>query len=312
MSRIQNILDKAEREGGVRRTRTLMETAPLPARVADAASMPGSAPAVAPLDASPDFDGDVASSLPPFDPAAIESDAAASFGSPSAPLASIPGTPSIRLVQSTGLDPALVSVLAPGAAVAEQYRALRTRLAMADRGTASDVILVTSPGRGEGKTVTAANLALTIAQDCQTRICIVDADLRYPRLHALLGVPEGPGLADVLTGESTLGDALMTIEGQQLSVLPAGRPPEHPAELLGSTAMRRTLQTLRTQFDRVVVDAPSAVPLADVGILAPIVDSVVLVVQAGVTTKPAIQEAVSTIGPDRVLGVVLNATADAA
>src|SRR5262249_56477934 len=111
-------------------------------------------------------------------------------------------------------------------------------------------------------------------------------DLRNSRLHALLGVPEGPGLADVLTGESTLAAALMTIEGQQLSVLPAGRLPEHPAELLGSTAMRRTLQILRTQFDRVVVDAPSAFPLADVRLLAPIVDRGVLVVPPGVPARP--------------------------
>jgi Mrp family chromosome partitioning ATPase len=72
--------------------------------------------------------------------------------------------------------------------------------------------------------------------------------------------------------------------------------------------MRRTIATLRTQFDRVIIDAPSAGPLADVGILAPLVDGVVLVVQAGVTTKPAIQEAVATIGADKFLGIVLNDT----
>src|SRR5262249_54098123 len=222
-----------------------------------------------------------------------------------------PPAPAIRVLRSTGVNPALIAALAPGAAVAEQYRALRTRLAASDRGTTSEVLLVTSPGRGEGKTLTATNLALTIAQDCQTRVCIVDADLRHPRVHTLLGVPDAPGLAELLSGAATLADALATIEGQQITVLPAGRPPAHPAELLGSTAMRRTLQTLRTQFDRVIVDAPSAFPLADVGILAPIVDSVVLVVQAGWTTKPAIQDAVSAIGPDRVLGVVLNGTAAA-
>jgi capsular exopolysaccharide synthesis family protein len=234
---------------------------------------------------------------------------AAPTGAPTS--AAVPATPTTRLVQPTRLNPALVAALAPGAPAAEQYRSLRTRLATSERGTASDVILVTSPGRGEGKTLTATNLALTIAQDCQTRVCIVDADLRHPRVHAMLGVPDGPGLADLLTGEATLADALVTLEGQQIAVLPAGRPPAYPAELLGSTAMRRTLQTLRSQFDRVIVDAPAAFPLADVGILAPIVDSVVLVVQAGVTTKPAIQDAVSVIGPDRVLGVVLNGTAAA-
>src|SRR5262245_33507578 len=305
MSRIQNILDKAEREGGVRRMRALVESAPPTTRLADAASMPEPAPSVAPYAETLAVDD-----APITDPALLSD--MTSFASLSAPPPTMPTGPATRVVQSTGLDPALVAVLAPAEAIAEQYRALRTRLAASDRSTASDVILVTSPGRGEGKTLTAANLALTIAQDCQTRICIVDADLRHSRLHTLLGVPDAPGLADLLTGEATLADALVTIDGQQSCMLHAGRPAEHPAELLGSTAMRRTLQTLRNQFDRVIVDAPSAFPLADVGILAPIVDSVVLVVQAGVTTKPAIQDAVSTIGPDRVLGVVLNGTAAAA
>jgi Mrp family chromosome partitioning ATPase len=88
--------------------------------------------------------------------------------------------------------------------------------------------------------------------------------------------------------------------------LPAGRPAALAGELLGSTAMRRTIETLRTQFDRVIIDAPAATPLADVGILAPLVDGVLMVVHSGVTTKPAIQEAVSTIPGDKFLGVVLN------
>jgi len=138
-------------------------------------------------------------------------------------------------------------------------------------------------------------------------VCSSDL-LRHPRVHGLLGLPDTPGLAEVLTGEATLAEALVAIEQQQISVLPAGKPSARPAELLGSTAMRRTLQALRAQFDRIIVDAAAAFPLADVGILAPIVDSVVLVVQAAVTTKPAIQNAVSIIGSDRVLGVVLNGT----
>jgi protein-tyrosine kinase len=283
MSRIQNILEKAEREGGVRRIATLVETPLPPSR---------------PLDVVPtDVPSAIAVSAPMTTADWI-----------AAPPAAAAAAPASRVVVSTGLDPAVIAALSPGAAIAEQYRTLRTRVAQSEHGAAAAVILVTSPGRGEGKTLTATNLALTIAQDCQTRVCIVDADLRNPRVHALLGVPDTPGLAEVLSGEATLADALVTLEQQQIAVLPAGKPSARPAELLGSTAMRRTLQMLRTQFDRVIVDAAAAFPLADVGILAPIVDSVVLVVQAAVTTKPAIQNAVSIIGPDRVLGVVLNGT----
>ena len=91
-----------------------------------------------------------------------------------------------------------------------------------------------------------------------------------------------------------------------LTILPAGHVPSHPAELLSTTAMRRTLETLRTQFDRIVLDAAPATPLADVSILAHLVDRVLLVVRAGVTTKPAIQDAVSSLDAGKLLGFVLN------
>jgi len=297
MSRIQNILEKAEREGGVRRIATLVEAPPAPR----------------PLDGAPaDTHASIAATAPIAVSAPMTASAPMAVSTAVAPpeWISAPAStaPASRVVRSTALDPALIAALAPGSATAEQYRTLRTRVAQSERGAAAAVILITSPGRQEGKTLTATNLALTIAQDCQTRVCIVDADLRHPRVHGLLGLPDTPGLAEVLTGEATLAEALVAIEQQQISVLPAGKPSARPAELLGSTAMRRTLQALRAQFDRIIVDAAAAFPLADVGILAPIVDSVVLVVQAAVTTKPAIQNAVSIIGSDRVLGVVLNGT----
>jgi capsular exopolysaccharide synthesis family protein len=272
MSRIQHILEKAERDGGVLRMRSMAEPAP---------------------DAELAFE-------PPRTLASeiADEDIAAEAAAP--PLAAG------RTVRGAQLDPILVAAMDPGAPAAEQYRALRTRVAHADHAAPVNVILVTSPGRGEGKSLTAANLGLTMAQDFQRRICIVDADLRHSRLRTLFGLPEGPGLADVLVGRATLADALINLEEQQITFLPAGQLPAHPAELLGSTAMRRTIQTLRSQFDRVIIDAPSAAPLADIGILTPLVDSVLLVVRAGVTTKPAIQEAASTIGHAKLLGVVLN------
>jgi capsular exopolysaccharide synthesis family protein len=276
MSRIQNILEKAERDGGVRRVRPMTE--------------PVGSSALA---------FEVASPVAP--PSIVEEPGVRNAPAAPAPLA--------RTMRTSRLDHSLLAALAPGATTAEQYRALRTRVVHADHGAAVDVILVTSPGRGEGKSLTAANLALTMAQDFQARICLVDADLRHSRLHSLFGVAEPAGLADVLAGGATLADALVGFEDQRITLLPAGLAPTHPAELLGSTAMRRTIETLRSQFDRVIIDAPAVGPLADVGILAPLVDRVLLVVQAGVTTKPAIQEAVATIGADKFLGVVLNGTA---
>jgi polysaccharide biosynthesis transport protein len=271
MSRIQNILDKAERDGGLQRIRSIDADTDAVGRVDDDEEMPLLGPEL--------------------------------LGATSAAL--LPG----RSVRDTRIDPLLVAALAPDAPPSEQYRALRMRVSHADHGSPAHVLLVTSPGRREGKTLTAANLALTMARDHQRRICIVDADLRYPRMQKLFGLPDGPGLADVLTGRFTMTDALTLIEDQQVTLLAAGRPSAHPSELLGGQKMREVIETLRSNFDRVVVDAPATAPLADLGILAPLVDRVVLVVRAGQTTKPAIQEAVATIGAERLLGIVLNDSA---
>ena len=147
-----------------------------------------------------------------------------------------------------------------------------------------------------------------MAQDLQKRTCLVDANLRHPQLHRLFGLTDGIGLSDVLSGQTPLGEALLSIDEHNLSYLPAGNQAKNPAELLGSPAMRRTLLTMRSAFDRIVIDAPAAGPLADVGIVTPLVDSVVLVVRAGVTSKPQIIEAIGAIDTAKLLGLVLNAT----
>jgi protein-tyrosine kinase len=280
MSRIQQILDKAEREGGVRRVRTeaAVASAPEPAAVAGGRAAAG----------MPSYEARTTITTPP----------------PAAPTL----TPA-RLVSGARLDPRLVTTASTDAVATEQYRALRTRIANADPMAPVNVVMITSPGRGEGKTLTAGNLGLAMAQEWQRRICIVDADLRHPQMHRLFGLPDGPGLCDVLTGRATLEEALVTLEEHQITILPAGHVPAHPAELLGTGAMRRTFETLRTQFDRVVVDTAPATPLADVSVLAPLVDRVLLVVRAGVTTKPSIHDAVSSIDGAKLLGLVLNEAA---
>jgi len=275
MSRIQNILNKAERDGTVRR----MHTVPDPVGAPGLSTVAGTATVSAPPPKMAEIGASAASAVPAAVPARA---------------------------LSAQLDPLLVVALAAGSTAAEQYRALRTRIAHADTGGPLNLLLITSPGRGEGKTLTAANLALTMAQEYQQRVCVIDADLRNPRLHRLFGLPETPGLADVLAGRALLEEALVTVENHHVTVLPAGNAGAHPAELLGSMAMRRMLDTLRLQFDRVAIDAPAATPLADVGILTPLVDSVLLVVRAGVTSKPAIQEAVHAIDHTKLLGLVLN------
>jgi capsular exopolysaccharide synthesis family protein len=204
------------------------------------------------------------------------------------------------------LNPLLVAGLAPKSLAAEQYRQLRTRLSHAEGANNLRTVLVTSPQKGEGKSVTSANLALTMAQELQRRVIILEADMRKPSLQQLFGLPPGPGLAEYLAGAADLTDVMQFLPDHNLTVIHAGTTPTNPAELLGSTAMRRLLDQLRTRFDRVILDTPPVLPLADVAVLAPLVDGTLLVVRAGVTPKPAIENALRAFDSSRLLGVVLN------
>jgi protein-tyrosine kinase len=280
MSRIQNILDKAEREGVALRT-SGVSAVPADVKVQIATDVPAEWSAV----------------IAPGAPAVRHA----------APTAAAAGLAAGDVESFTvRLNPLLVAGLAPKCPASEQYRALRTRLAHIEGATALRSVLITSPQKGEGKSLTAANLALTMAQEFQHRVVIVEADLRKPSLQYMFGLPAGPGLAEFLTGAAELRDVMKLLPDHHLTVIPGGSAPMNPAELLGSTAMRRMLDHLRTRFDRVILDTPPVLPLADVAVLAPMVDGVLLVVRAGVTPKPAIENALRGFDASRLVGVVLN------
>jgi capsular exopolysaccharide synthesis family protein len=145
-----------------------------------------------------------------------------------------------------------------------------------------------------------------MAQEIQQRVLLIDADLRRPSVHRLFGIAETPGLSDVLMGGAALDAALVPVPDLALTILPSGIIPMHPAELLGSSAMRRLLDTLRTRYDRILIDMPPVAPLADVAIASAMVDGVLMIVRAGVTPKPAIQQALLGLDVSKVLGLVLN------
>src|SRR5919204_1932758 len=227
MSRIQNILEKAEREGTVLRTSRL--TAPVAAAAAPVSAEPPAPAAVDPpavLASGPPMTGDII----------------APAMTPSPPIATAT-PPSADGVQSytVRLNPLLVAGLATKSLAAEQYRTLRTRIAHAEGANALRTVLVTSPQKGEGKSITAANLSLTMAQELQRRVVIVEADLRKPSLQHLFGLPPGAGLAEYLAGAAEMKEVMKFLPDHNLTVIPAGMTPTNPAELLGSTAMRRVL-----------------------------------------------------------------------
>jgi protein-tyrosine kinase len=207
---------------------------------------------------------------------------------------------------AVALSPLFVAANEPDSPAAEQYRLLRTRLEGRDRGRRSQFVLVTSPGVGDGKTITSANLALTMAQEFQHTVVLVEADMRRPALAALFGVRPEPGLVDVLVGAATLDDALVSVPGHNLFVLPAGHAAGRSTELLASSMMSRVADALRARFDRIVIDTPP-VTLADTHVLARLADGVLFVVRAGVTPQPALEQALAGVDRDRVMGIVLNA-----
>lgn len=274
MSRLQRAMEKADREGLLTLTSVDQQ------RVGDTAVMEHSVAAL---------DGFAPRLTPAFSPPARVEPPPAETMRPT----------------NVGFSPLLVSATRPGSHVAERYRLLRTRLEQWRKGAGTQLLLVTSPGAGDGKTTTGANLALTMAQEFREQVVLVDADLRRSSVAAQFGIAAEPGLSDVLRGAATLEEALVEIDGHGLFVLPAGSPTAGSTELLTSLMMQRLVGTLRGRFSRIVVDTPP-IALADSHVLARLADGVLVVVRAGVTTRPAVERALAGVDRQRLIGIVLN------
>jgi polysaccharide biosynthesis transport protein len=193
----------------------------------------------------------------------------------------------------------------------EAFRNLRTGLIWSDGGEALRTLVVTSAAPGEGKTMTAANLAVTLAYD-GLRVLLVDCDIRRPRVHGLFQLPRAPGLMELLRAssdpEGPQPRAIRETPVARLSVLTCGALPVNAANLLSGTRMRVLLRELQEQFDIIVLDTPPVLATADASIVASLTDGVLLVVRAGTTDKNAAQRAyqqLANVGA-RVVGTVLN------
>jgi capsular exopolysaccharide synthesis family protein len=170
-------------------------------------------------------------------------------------------------------------------------------------------LLIASAMPGEGKSLTAANLALVLSEAYGKRVALIDADLRRPTLHALFGIANGPGLSDALGGTMPIRPVRLS---NTLCLMPGGRPEPNPLERLSSARLRTLLSEQAKRSDWVIIDVPPLGPCPDAGLLAGLVDGVVLVVRAGHTPLPAVQSAVKSLGVERVVGVVLNRSASPA
>jgi tyrosine-protein kinase len=198
----------------------------------------------------------------------------------------------------------LVSQRDPDSASVEAYRTLRAGLLFAASRTGAKVILVTSCHAGEGKTTTAANLAVAIAHTGK-RVIVASADFRRPRLHRFFAVSDGAGLTGVLTGSVDLAGALSRSGIPNLAVLPSGRPPAHPDGLLGTEAMTYVLEELRSIADIVLIDATPVLGVSDAFTIAPLTDGVLFVTDAEKTTRRSVGRARQQL--DQVNAVIIGA-----
>jgi succinoglycan biosynthesis transport protein ExoP len=190
---------------------------------------------------------------------------------------------------------------------AESFRSLRTNLQFLDVGRADRSFVVTSSVQGEGKSTTAANLAIALA-DAGSRVLLVDADLRRPRVDDYMSVEGAVGLTDLLIGSAEPQDVIQPWGTGTLSILPAGMIPPNPSELLGSTAMATLIREFNRTFDVVIFDAPPLLPVTDAAILSRLVGGTILICAAGRTHKGQLKGALAVLETIKVpvSGLVLT------
>lgn len=225
-------------------------------------------------------------------------------------MARVPLSDSIQQHGAKAAEETLVVINAPLSPMAEEYRKLKEALVkMTKRERFENLIAVTSATAGEGKSMTAVNLAASLASEFDHTVLLVDADLRRPSIHRYLGLGTRKGLSDCLLEGLDVGEFLIRTDIGKLSVLPGGTAMPNPAELFSSESMRVLFQEMKTRYaDRyIIIDTPPVLPFAETRSIAGFVDGVVLVVKEGQASLEQIQAAIDALD-NKVLGIVYNGT----
>jgi protein-tyrosine kinase len=187
----------------------------------------------------------------------------------------------------------------------EQFRRLATTLHHAHQANGIRSVMVTSATAGDGKTLTAINLSLVLAESYRYNVLLIDADLRRPSIPSVVEMGQGSGLSEALRSATEQKLALVPITSR-LTLLPAGQPIANSLEALTSPRMQQILEEAVTRFDWVILDAPPVGPAADARLLAQMVDGALFVIRAGVSQHPMVQKAIEGLGKEHIVGVVLN------
>jgi capsular exopolysaccharide synthesis family protein len=248
-------------------------------------------------------EGGAAVSAPFATPAA--STQTAGLRQPEAGALTVARTCALRLRANTPLMPFSESDWAAG----EQYRMARTRIVQHFRKPR--LMVISSPTVGDGKTVTAINLAGALSLKSEGKVLLADGDFRHSTVHGLLGLPEGPGLADVLRGVCALEDALIQVsQCPNLYILSAGTADANPAELLDSTRWSQVAAALRNTFQYAIIDSPPIGAVTDYDLIQAACDGVVLVLRPEHTKRAQVSKALDSIPKEKLIGVMLNDVRD--
>jgi len=205
------------------------------------------------------------------------------------------------------IESRLITHLDPKSPVSEAYRSLRTNLQFSKIDQKLQILLVTSAGPKEGKSTTAANLAIAVAQTGK-KVLLVDADLRRPVIHSIFGHKKDDGMTNWLMGTIEFEQMLKPTFMENLFLATSGALPPNPSELLASKRMEELIEKLRGQFDFVVIDSPPVIAVTDAAILSTKVDGTMLVVSSGNTNRDALARAQTLLGSveSNLLGALLN------
>ncbi|MBT2758423.1 CpsD/CapB family tyrosine-protein kinase [Mesobacillus foraminis] len=201
----------------------------------------------------------------------------------------------------------LVTYSNPDSLIAEQFREIRTNISFVTKKGKKPILLVTSPAEGEGKSTTAANLAVSMASQ-KENVLLIDANLREPALDYIFKISHSAGLTDVLAGKASLEDAVDRTEIGRLEVLTAGNSPKNPTEILESERMKDLLKDAMTKYDVVLIDSPGVLKVADSRVLANKCDGVILVVSSSSTGHEKAWEAKKALefAQANIVGVIIN------
>ncbi len=206
------------------------------------------------------------------------------------------------------IHPSIVCASEPNSFESEQFKMLRSKVLFPPSGKPPRTIMVTSAIPGEGKSFVAANLAVSIAQNINEYVLLIDCDLRLPSVGKLFGIEDRAGLSEYLAGEGKIDDVLVKSSIEKLTILTSGSPPSNPAELLSSQKMGDLIREVRERYnDRyIIIDAPPPNMTAEARVMANQVDGIIFVVRYGGVNRKMVKDVTESLDKNKILGVVFN------